>query len=307
MKLMLVCFCLAPLVLMLAACASEPADAPNTPAPAAQPQQEGPTRSIVNVTEDLYRAQNNVHYTVFLVTPEGIIMSDPINRDFATWLRGEMEARFDVPVRYVLYSHSHLDHVSGGEVFADTAEFIAHENLPDALAALRQPDSDVHPPTDTYSDRTTIMLGGESVEMIHPGTTHAVDMSILRFPGESAVFVVDFVSLVQVPWQTISNNDVEAWVESIRFVENIGAEIVVPAHGQVGTTADIAELRRYVEEMRDAVAAGIEAGSSLEELQESITMDAYSDWEYFEDWRTLNIEGMYLLANGTHPLQNQEP
>jgi len=48
-----------------------------------------PQRAIVNVTGQLYRAQNNNHYTVFLVTPEGIIMSDPINRDFARWLKGD--------------------------------------------------------------------------------------------------------------------------------------------------------------------------------------------------------------------------
>ena len=45
--------------------------------------QQAPQRGIVNITGQLYRAQNNNHYTVFLVTPEGIIMSDPINRDFA--------------------------------------------------------------------------------------------------------------------------------------------------------------------------------------------------------------------------------
>ena len=53
-------------------------------------QQPPPTRGIVNVTGQLYRAQNNNHYTVFLVTPEGIIMSDPINRDFSRWLKGEI-------------------------------------------------------------------------------------------------------------------------------------------------------------------------------------------------------------------------
>ena len=103
--------------------------------PEPEPEPEGPTRSIVNITGDLYRAQNNNHFTVFLVTDEGIIMSDPINRDFATWLKGEMEARFDQPVRYVLYSHSDFDHASGGEVFADTAEFVGHENMLEALAA----------------------------------------------------------------------------------------------------------------------------------------------------------------------------
>src|SRR5688572_11653375 len=99
-------------------------------APAAQAQQKKPpTRAIVNVAGQLYRVQNNNHYTVFLVTPEGIIMSDPINRDFARYLKAEFATRFKVPVRYVLYTHKDWDHASGGVVFADTAEFVGHQNM----------------------------------------------------------------------------------------------------------------------------------------------------------------------------------
>ena len=87
------------------------------------------------------------------------------------------------------------------------------------------------------------MLGGNSVEMIHTRTAHSVDMSILRFPGENAVFVVDFISLKQMPFQGLTEGSLEGWLEQIRFVENIGANIVVGAHGQVGTTAGITELR----------------------------------------------------------------
>jgi glyoxylase-like metal-dependent hydrolase (beta-lactamase superfamily II) len=104
---MLSCLCIVPLTLTLAACSPAPEPEPAA-APVAEP--EGPTRDIVNITGDLYRAQNNNHHTVFLVTDEGIIISDPMSRDFATWLRGEMETRFDQPVRYVLYSHSDFDH-----------------------------------------------------------------------------------------------------------------------------------------------------------------------------------------------------
>src|SRR5688572_22082552 len=101
--------------------------------PSAEAQQP-PQRGIVNVTGQLYRAQNDNHYTVFLVTPEGIIMSDPINRDFSRWLKGEIASRFKVPVRYVLYTHKDWDHASGGVVFADTAEFVGHRNMLTALA-----------------------------------------------------------------------------------------------------------------------------------------------------------------------------
>ena len=98
--------------------------------------QPAPTRGIVTVTGQLYRAQNNNHYTVFLVTPEGVIMSDPINREFGRWLKSEIASRFKVPVRYVLYTHRDWDHASGGVVFADTAEFVGHRNM---LAALAPP------------------------------------------------------------------------------------------------------------------------------------------------------------------------
>lgn len=88
--------------------------------------QDQPVRSIVNVTGDLYRFQENNHYGVFLVTDEGIILADPISHDNAQWLKRELDERFGLPVKYVIYSHDHADHTSGGEVFAHTATFVAH-------------------------------------------------------------------------------------------------------------------------------------------------------------------------------------
>ena len=69
------------------------------------------------------------YVSVFMVTPEGIVLVEPIGMEFATWLKGEMASRFHVPVKYVIYSHSHWDHASGGAVYADTARFIGHENM----------------------------------------------------------------------------------------------------------------------------------------------------------------------------------
>lgn len=92
-------------------------------------QPRAPAREIIPLTGDLYRARNGNWYTIFLVTRDGIILGDPINPGFAEWLHAELDARFDVPVRYVVYSHSHFDHAEGGNVFADTAVFVAHENM----------------------------------------------------------------------------------------------------------------------------------------------------------------------------------
>ena len=63
-------------------------------------------------------------------TSEGIILADPINTDFAKWLKSELDSRFPgIPVRYVIYSHSHWDHIEGGAVFADTAQFVGQEEF----------------------------------------------------------------------------------------------------------------------------------------------------------------------------------
>ena len=93
-------------------------------------QQRTPPREIVQVKGDLYRAGSGNWYTVFLVTPAGIILGDPIDERFSPWLKSELDKRFPGrPVRYVVYSHSHFDHASGGAVFADTATFVGHENM----------------------------------------------------------------------------------------------------------------------------------------------------------------------------------
>ena len=80
--------------------------------------------NIEHITGGVYHATANTAGTAFLVTPEGIILADPLSPEFAGWLKGEFEARFSVPVRYVVYSHYHWDHGSGGGVFADTAQFV---------------------------------------------------------------------------------------------------------------------------------------------------------------------------------------
>ncbi len=116
------------LVLLASACAppeDTSVEAPSVEAPA----------QIVNITGDLYEVRSGTHKTVFLVTGEGIILSDPTNLEVAEWLKAEFAQRFDQAVTYVIYSHHHPDHVAGGTAFADTATFVAHENVTSALAA----------------------------------------------------------------------------------------------------------------------------------------------------------------------------
>ncbi len=96
---------------------------------------DDPGREIINISGDLYEARDSIHNTVFLVTSEGIILGDPIGINFARWLKTELSAQFDSTVRYVIYSHHHPEHATGGIIFADTATFVGHENVVTALSA----------------------------------------------------------------------------------------------------------------------------------------------------------------------------
>ncbi len=89
-----------------------------------------PGRGITQVSGDLYRANNGGWFVAFLVTPDGIVLVDTLSTDFAKWLKAQLAERFPgKAVKYVIYSHSHWDHVEGGAVFRDTATFIAQEGV----------------------------------------------------------------------------------------------------------------------------------------------------------------------------------
>lgn len=318
-------------------------ESPPPPA-AAAPAAEAPVREITNLTGDLYRVRNNNHYTVFLVTPEGIILADPISADAATWLKGELAQRFNVPVRYVLYSHHHWDHASGAAVFDDTAELVGHENMPAAIAAYatgfprymiaqdrngsgqierdeaqggmaaqfdafdRDGDgnispaeivAEVTPPEITYSGTRTITLGGKTVELHHPGISHSPDATVLLFPAERVAFGADFVGVKRLPGGLIGEGSYDDWLATLRAVEALDFDVFSPGHGVVGTKADVAQFRQYGEDLKAAVQEGIAAGRTVEELQDSILLEPYSDFENYETGRRNNIAQAYQLLRGT--------
>ena len=104
----------------------------------AQDAAPAPVREITLLRGDLYRVHAGGQVAVFLVTPTGIILADPLNYDTAVWLRKELETRFpDRPVRYVLHTHHHFDRAEGASVFNDTAELVGHRSFSNELSASR--------------------------------------------------------------------------------------------------------------------------------------------------------------------------
>jgi glyoxylase-like metal-dependent hydrolase (beta-lactamase superfamily II) len=251
--------------------------------------QDAPAREIIQVTGDLYRFRNNNHLSAFLVTPEGVIATDPINADAARWLKAELARRFGQPVRYLIYSHGHGDHVSGGEVFADTAVIVAHER---AAALLMRDSVPTALPQVTVQDRMTLELGGKKVELIYLGRNHTDNSIVVLFPAERAVYAVDFAPVYRLQYMEFPDGFLDDWPESLRSLQALDFDILVPGHGRLGDKSHVAADIRYLEDLRSAVATGIAAGLSDEALAAQVTLDAYRDWERYEEWRAPNVRGM---------------
>jgi glyoxylase-like metal-dependent hydrolase (beta-lactamase superfamily II) len=123
-RVLLACVCLAAL--------------PWTAPVAAQRAAAASVPEITVIQGDLYRLRDGQRDTVFLVTPEGIILADPLSFETATWLKAALAERLPQrQVRFVLHTHHHFDRAEGAVVFTQTAEVVAHRRFDAALSAAR--------------------------------------------------------------------------------------------------------------------------------------------------------------------------
>jgi glyoxylase-like metal-dependent hydrolase (beta-lactamase superfamily II) len=259
------------------------------PAEAQQPAR----REISKIAGELYMFRNNFHSSVFAVTPAGIVVTDPINADAARWLKAELQTRFNQPVRYLIYSHDHADHISGGEVFADTALIIAHENARPVIIGEKRPTA---VPQVTFSDRMTIELGGTTVELTYAGRNHSNNSIVMRFPNERVLFAVDFIPVDSIAFRDFPDSYLDDWIESLKQVEAMDFDVLAPGHGPLGRKGNVREFREYMEDLKGAVLQAIREGKSLAEMKQSIKLPKYEQWSGYMETFPLNIEGMYRMV-----------
>jgi glyoxylase-like metal-dependent hydrolase (beta-lactamase superfamily II) len=138
----------------------------------------------------------------------------------------------------------------------------------------------------------TITLGGKTVELSYLGRSHSDNMIVMNFLDERSLFTVDFISVKRLPYKTLSDAYFPDWIDAIRQVEAMDFDILLPGHGPTGVKADAAAHRAYLEDLYGAVLEAARAGLSVEEMKETIKLEAYQDWGQYEAWLPLNIEGV---------------
>lgn len=260
---------------------------------------------IVQVTDDLYRFTDNRHHSVFLVTDDGIVVTDPIDTEAAKWLEAQLDERFEVSVRYVVYSHSHPDHVYGGEVFAEPGvTFVSHDK---ARADLERTRADTHLPDVTFEDETTLQLGDHAVRLTYHGPNNGRGSISMLFERADLLFVVDWVVLGRMPYKDLPGYDLAGMIESTREVLEMDFETFVGGHADIGGPEEVRRYLSYLEALYGGVVDGMHAGKSLDQIKEDLQLEEYSDLKMYEEWREMNIEGAYeMLRDDDYMLRRPE-
>lgn len=262
-----------------------------------------PADETVQFADDTYAFVSAGYVSFFVVTDEGVIATDPASQ-FDTERAARYEAAIaavtDQPVRYLVYSHDHADHATGGAVFADTATFISHRNAVAKIAALGDANTPV--PTIAFDSFLAIELGGTTVELYYTGRNHSDNNIVLLHPAQRILFAVDFIPIDSLPFRDLPDFYLDEWLASLTWIEeNLDFDTLVSGHPPVsGTKADVGELRTYVEDLiaavQDAQAQGLADNSpEMVEAVRAALEPEYGDWANFAEWLPLNIEGLLRL------------
>ncbi len=243
-----------------------------------------PVSETVKIADDLYSFRWGAYRSLFLVTSEGVIATDPISPQAAAAYRQAIATITDQPVRYVVYSHAHWDHARGGQIFKDEgAEFVAQERC--LVNMQESPDPDIVLPDITFAQNYSVALGGKSLDLYYFGPSHGTCLIVMIPRPHKMIYTVDLVTPRPagggyLPWDPqVADFHFNNAVEYLRQVENlataeqltavIGAHLVPLPQGKgqfaaaaaTGPIATIRERREFWEGIMAAVKAEMANGT----------------------------------------------
>jgi len=265
----------------------------------------------VDGTDNVYIFRYMGHQSMFIVTPKGVIATDPIARyrpQAATTYLDEIKKVTNQPVKYLIYSHAHWDHIAGAKPFKDAgARIIAHKNVKTRFEMLKKQGNlleSVLMPDETVDQKKTISLGGTTLELNYVGRNHSDSSLVMRLPKEKLIFLVDFIPIEGVQFRNIPDNasPVE-FEESIKKVVAMDWDRMIPGHpyagGRLGTKKDAEDHLAYMQDLSAAVKKAAPEGKCIDTAMKEIKLPKYEKWGNYENALPMNIERYcYWWSNG---------
>ena len=274
------------------------------PAHAQAPQPPLFSTTKVEGTDGVYIFRYQGHQAMFVVTPDGVIATDPVGerRPAAAAYIAEIRKITQAPIRYVVYSHSHFDHIAGGKPFKDLgAVFVAHKNTKSLLEERKAPDV-VIPDLVVDDSGGKLELGGTTLVLLYLGKNHGDNSLIMRLPKEKIIFVVDFLPLSGTQFRQMADTYVPEQENTMKKILTMDWERLIPGHPgaggrQIGNKDDVKMDLDYVLDLSAAVKEAVNAGKSYGDAIRDIKLPKYENLAGYQANLAGNIERYYDYWN----------
>jgi len=250
----------------------------------------------------------------FIVGTNGVVVVDTFEDQApARDLLAEIRKVTNLPIRFVVNTHYHLDHTGGNAVFAQAgATILAHRNLrgwlrTENMKFFRDPKPEQKAmvealvlPDEVYSEAVDIYLGTRQIKVRYM-LGHTGGDSVVEVPDANVIFGGDLV------WQKHLPNLIDAttseWVKTLeKLLADHPSATFVSGHGDVATPADVKDFHDYLVTLRDDVAQAQAAGKTDQALIDVVLpqiQEKYSSWGFFKGFSTRNITQTAAELAGT--------
>jgi glyoxylase-like metal-dependent hydrolase (beta-lactamase superfamily II) len=239
--------------------------------------------------------------TTIHVGTDGIMVVDTQFAPLSTKIINAIRAISNAPIRYIVNTHLHGDHIggneaiskagrfrAGGNVVGDlgaaataTAAIIAHENVLKRLSADPAPGQTQVPfaawPTETYiTKRREFLFNGEAVQIIHEPNAHTDGDSVVFFRKSDVLATGDLFTTVMYPFIDVANGGtIDGYIKALNAIMDItvasnvneGGTMVIPGHGRVSDEQDVVEYRNMATIIRDRIKEYVKRGLTLEQVK----------------------------------------
>ena len=247
--------------------------------------------------------------TTFIITKEGVIVIDtrPTPAE-ARKVLAEIRKLTALPIVYTINTHYHGDHTFGNQVFKNSKTIIAHKNVRNKLIESGQKhlslfktfglpgidEVEITPPNITFEKEMEVWLGGYRLQLLYHGKGHTDGDTIIYIDQLRTVITGDLVFNKKIPYT--ADSYIDDWIDSLKYIELLKNETVIPGHGPIGERTTIISMKHYLMNLKELVLAQLKDKKTLKETQEivePILRKKYKDWKEL-DWIKDNIERAWL-------------